>query len=137
MILLSLSLMILMQKRSHLQSVHDNNADQRNYLKVETLLSYVVSPYLSSTGIRTKPATKIKIQPATTKEDDVSVLSKGVPQNSPPISPRATERLDPLFEEDFEYPRRNFGLSFDESIPASVFADSEMGSIKLASITDM
>ena len=86
------------------------------------LLSYVVSPYLSSTGIRTKPVTKVKTQPVTKKED-ASVLSKGVSQNSPPISPRATERLDPVFEEDFEFPRRNFGISIDESIPASVFAD--------------
>ena len=118
------------------QSVHDNSSNARNYLKVETLLSYVVSPYLSSTGIRTKPVTKLKAEPLSEKDEDASVLPKSMPQGSPPISPKTTERLDPLFEVDYE-PRRTYGLSFDESIPASVFADSEMGSIKLASLTDL
>lgn len=37
-----------------LQGVHDD-LSSRNYRKLEHLISFVVSPYLSSTGLRTKP----------------------------------------------------------------------------------
>ena len=58
MITLVLVLRYSIEKRSIilfvLQGVHDDQRS-RNYRKLEHLISFVVSPFLSSTGLRTKP----------------------------------------------------------------------------------
>ena len=48
--------------------MHDDQ-NSRNYRKLEHLISYVVSPYLSSTGLRTKPLKQtVESKPSKTEE---------------------------------------------------------------------
>ena len=85
------------------QSVHDSNPSSRNYRKLETLISYVVTPYLSSTGLRCKPLPRYDDAATETKKDQ-SELSKPVKSIQPPVSTligsRVTDRLDPVLEVD-------------------------------------
>ena len=48
--------------------MHDDQ-NSTNYRKLEHLISYVVSPYLSSTGLKTKPLKKT-VESTTSKNED-------------------------------------------------------------------
>lgn len=60
-----------------LQSVHDEQKS-RNYRKLEHLISFVVSPYLSSTGLRTKPEKQKEDSKASTDSEEPNNVSEKV-----------------------------------------------------------
>lgn len=63
------------------QSVHDDQ-NSRNYRKLEHLISFVVSPYLSSTGLRTKPVKQTVDSKASNSEEPNSVSEKVTEQET-------------------------------------------------------
>lgn len=59
------------------QSVHDDQ-NSRNYRKLEHLISFVVSPYLSSTGLRTKPVKQTALDSKPSKSEEPNNVSEKV-----------------------------------------------------------
>jgi len=78
----------LVQMLLILQSVHDDQSS-RNYRKLEHLISYVVQPYLSSTGLRAKPSKPV----LDTKKSESSEEPTSTTENVTPN--RASENVTP------------------------------------------
>lgn len=95
------------------QSVHDSTPPSKNYKRLETLVSYIVSPYLSSTGIRIKPIT----HPAT--DDNLNGDSKRIPRPASALQlSKPADKLDPVLEVE-HFSRRHTITGSDDSVFAN------------------
>ncbi|EDO37096.1 predicted protein [Nematostella vectensis] len=91
-----------------LQSVHDSPQPNKNYRKLETLVSYVVTPYLSSTGLRNKPIITTPTDPKLPR-----------PASAAQLSGKQSDKLDTVHE--VESNRRYTFTSSGDSACSSVF----------------
>ena len=78
-----------------MQSVHDDQ-NSRNYRKLEHLISYVLQPYLSSTGLRAKPSKpvlEVKTSESSEEPTTCSTLDNTTPTSVTPETVTHSNRI--------------------------------------------
>lgn len=114
-----------------LQSVHDDQSS-RNYRKLEHLISYVVQPYLSSTGLRSKPSKPTKPSESSEEPSSASEIVSPSSHKPRPVSVGSLElqskysadRLHETALQSVQTRRFTFNESIAESSGSCVFGSS-------------